>query len=236
MQRLMVFLATVLLTASVAVADDAPLVSFEQQDGGLQIKVGGRPIGEYRYEDEQVLRPYFRHLRTPSGVQVTRNHPPVKGKDLDDHATMHPGLWLAFGDLGGADFWRNSGRIRHVRFIEQPSGGRGRGSFAVRNAYEAGGNTLCTEDCRITIEVRPEGYLLRWDSTFRPHDAPVAFGDQEEMGLGVRVATALAVVNGGEITDGEGRKNEEQVWGQQADRCVYSGRIDERRDGVALFP
>ena len=32
-------------------------------------------------------------------------------QDLDDHPTMHPGLWLAFGDINGADFWRNKGRV-----------------------------------------------------------------------------------------------------------------------------
>ncbi|MEQ8788421.1 MAG: hypothetical protein RIC55_19075 [Pirellulaceae bacterium] len=63
-----------------------------------------------------------------------RNRPPVKGKDLDDAPTMHPGLWLAFGDIDCADFWRNNARVRHVRYAEEPQGGAGCGSFTVQNA------------------------------------------------------------------------------------------------------
>jgi hypothetical protein len=216
---------------------DVPAVSFEQADGLLRIAIDGKPVAEYVYNDEVIRRPYFRHLRTPSGIQVTRNHPPVKGRDRDDHPTMHPGLWLAFGDLGGADFWRNKGRVRHAEFVEPPRGGRGRGSFAVRNAYEADGRVLCTEVCRITVSLQPTGYVLSWDSTFRSEQAELMFGDQEEMGLGVRVATPLAVVNGrAEIADSDGRKNEREVWGKQADWCAYAGEIDGRNIGVVLMP
>ncbi|MBW3539975.1 MAG: PmoA family protein [Planctomycetes bacterium] len=243
MLRLLTTLCALLILAGVPAAKKlfaappaARAVSFQRSDGTLQIAIGGQPIAEYVFNDDHVRRPYFRHLRTLSGAQVTRNHPPVNGQDLDDHATMHPGLWLAFGDLDGADFWRNKGRVRHVRFVESPKGGDGSGSFTVRNAYEADGKTICTEDCEIDISVRPDGYLLVWRSAFHSNQDDFTFGDQEEMGLGVRVATPLAVVRGGTITDSEGRKNEPQVWGQQADWCEYSGVVDGRRVGVVLMP
>lgn len=212
-------------------------VSFQQGVGNLQIAIGGQGVADYIFNDEIVRRPYFRHLRTRSGIQVTRNHPPVKDQDLDDHPTMHPGLWLAFGDLDGADFWRNKGQVRHAGFIEPPQGGADSGSFAVRSVYEADGRTVCSEDCTITLSVQPAGYLLVWKSTFRSEPDDFAFGDQEEMGLGLRVATPLTVVKGnGEIRDSEGRKNEPQVWGKQADWCAYSGTIDGQHVGVVLMP
>jgi hypothetical protein len=211
-------------------------VSFKQNSGSLQVIVGEQPVAEYDFNDELVLRPYFRHVRTLTGQQVTRNSPPIKPDDLDDHATMHPGLWLAFGDLSGADFWRNKGRVKHVSFAKSPQAGAGRGSFAVRNSYEAGGRSICSEDCSITVVVRPEGYRLDWASVFRSERDDFSFGDQEEMGLGVRVATPLAVVKGGEIADSQGRKNGEQVWGQQANWCQYGGILGGRQVGVVLMP
>jgi hypothetical protein len=63
----------------------------------------------------------------------------------------------------------------------------------------------------------------------------LAFGDQEEMGLGIRVATPLAVVKGGRITDSAGRVNEAQVWGKQADWCAYRGTIAGKPVGVQLM-
>jgi hypothetical protein len=211
-------------------------VSFSQTDNSLNVVIGGQTVAEYVFRDEQIPRPYFRHLRTLSGKQVTRNSPPMKPGDLDDHATMHPGLWLAFGDLGGADFWRNKGRVQHQQFVGGPQGGAGVGTFSVRNAYVDRGHTICTEDCSITFLARGGGYRIDWTSTFRSDLADVTFGDQEEMGLGIRVATPLSVANGGEIKDSQGRKNGKQVWGQQADWCEYSGVMDGRRVGVLLMP
>jgi hypothetical protein len=110
-------------------------VLFKQNDTSLQVVIGDQTIVEYVFKDEQVLRPYFRHLRTLKGQQVTRNSPPIKPEDLDDHATMHPGLWLAFGDLNGADFWRNKGKVKHESFVKGQQEGPGNCSFTVSNTY-----------------------------------------------------------------------------------------------------
>jgi hypothetical protein len=56
------------------------------------------------------------------------------------------------------------------------------------------------------------------------------------MGLGVRVATPLTVKRGGQILNSDGRKNERQVWGKQADWCDYGGVIDGEPAGVTLMP
>ena len=135
---------------------------------------------------------------------------------------MHPGLWLAFGDISGTDFWRNKGVVRHAGFVEEPVDDPQGGRFAVRNVYEFNGKTICEEVCRIRIRVTPHGNLIEWESKFSGAEA-FTFGDQEEMGLGVRVATDMTVNNGGVITSSDGRKNEKQVWGRQADWCDYSG-------------
>jgi hypothetical protein len=221
---------------SQTVRADGPIVAFEGRPNGLHVTIGGQPFALYHYGTGAITRPFFESIHAPDGTPVTRNHPPVEGVDLTDHPTFHPGLWLAFGDLNGADSWRNKDRIRHVGFVEEPQGGPGRGGFAVRNRYEKGDQVIGEETCRITILVRPAGHLLVWDSEFRPIDGDLVFGDQEEMGLGIRVATPLAVVKGGRITDSEGRVNESQVWGKQADWCAYGGEIGGKRAGVLLMP
>jgi hypothetical protein len=171
-------------------------------------------------------------------VPVTRNYPPVAGKDLTDHATFHPGIWLAIGDLGGADYWRNRAAVKHERFVGKPTEGVGKGSFVVRNLYPSadGKAAVCRETCRHTVAVRPGGYLLLYESEFTSDDADFAFGDQEEMGLGVRVATPLSVKGGGGIVNKDGLRDEAKAWGKQSDWCDYSGVVDGRRVGIALFP
>jgi hypothetical protein len=220
-------------------AQDKPSnVGFESRDGQVDVLLGGRVVATYIYQDAKTHRPFFKNVKTPSGIQVTRNHPPVEGKDRTDHPDMHPGLWLAFGDLGGHDFWRNKGpRVEHERFTKTPEGGPGRGMFEVVNHYLADGRTVCRETARYTVVTRPAGYLILWDSTFTSEsNRALDFGEQEEMGLGVRVATPLAVKGGsGTIRNSRGGVDEKGTWGQSADWCDYAGTIDGHHVGVTLM-
>ncbi len=217
-------------------------VSFSEGPGQMQVLVGGEAFATYVWEDDTIPRPYFCHVKAPNGMQVTRRHPPdpVLNRKNDDHGTYHPGIWLAFGDLGGADFWRNKARVRHVEFASRPKGMVGKGTFSVVNAYEtqdAVPRVVCVEACEYTIHVTPLGYFLIAESTFKSDTADFAFGDQEEMGLGVRMATALTVRHGsGTILNSENGKNERGTWGRQAAWCRFSGVVDGQRLGLTIMP
>jgi hypothetical protein len=234
-----------LATCSSVFAEDMPEVSFQEEPGKVQITIGGNPVALYVYEDAEISRPHFAHVHAPGGVQVSRNHPPIEGQDKMDHSTFHPGIWMAFGDLSGSDSWRLQAPVTHNAFIEKPSGGPGRGSFAVRNRYvDQQDNTkaVCEEECKFTISVVPAGYLLTWDSTFSS-DHEFYFGDQEEMGLGIRVATPIRVEGAdgpitpgnGTMIDSEGRKNGAEIGGNASDWCDYSGTLDGQHVGMTIF-
>jgi hypothetical protein len=222
--------------ASICCADDS--VTFRRLPGKVIVDVDDKTIATYVYEDQQILRPYFTGLRAPSGVQVTRHHPPRKGIDAYDHATMHPGLWLAFGDISGNDFWRNKASVKHAGFLEQPHAGKKCAGFTVRNQYVAKERIVCKETCKITFLNRPAGYLILWDSEFSSDRESFYFGDQEEMGLGVRLATPIVVKNnkGGRILDDQGNVNEKNIWGKPSLWCDYAGPIDEVFAGVMIMP
>jgi hypothetical protein len=226
-----------LLLGTTVAAGDPAAVSFQPSPGRVRLLVGGAPVMTYVFTDAAIPRPYFADVRAPGGVPVTRSHPPIPGRDPTDHDTFHPGLWLAFGDLNGADFWRNQGRVRHEQFIAEPRGSSGRGAFAVRNRYlSPAGKTVCIETARYTLLVRPAGYLLLWDAEFRSDEGDLIFGDQEEMGLGIRVATPISVDRGGEIRDSAGRQNERGVRGQQPDWVDDRGKSNGQVAGVTLMP
>lgn len=210
-------------------------ISFQRRTGSLQIWIRDKHVGDYVWVDPHVRRPFFARLHALNGVQVTRNHPPADGQDATDHATMHPGLWLAFGDLAGLDFWRNDAAVEHVEFLDAPAAENDEGGFRVRNRYLANGKLVCEETCRITLHAGAEAWTIDWTSEFTGPDS-FSFGDQEEMGLGVRLASPLTVKNGGRITNSHQHVNEAQVWGKQADWCDYSGLTDGRRAGITLMP
>lgn len=218
------------LFARVACADET--VRFERGESEVRILVGEQPFARYVFRDDEILRPYFTDVRAPDGTSVTRHHPPREGVDATDHDTMHPGIWLAFGDLNGADFWRNKARVE-IDTIEEDAD---RGSFIVRNRYLDGESVVCEEEQRVTIVPREGAIYLLLDSTFSAGEKGFYFGDQEEMGLGVRVATPLAVANGGRIVNSAGQRNEAECWGKTALWADYGGTIDGKRAGIVLMP
>ncbi len=231
-------LAILILPACVGFSQELPSVEFHAQPNQLTITAGSAPIATYVYSDPKIPRPYFCNAFAPNRVQVTRNQPPRTGKDGMDHELLHPGIWLAYADMNGNDSWRLKAKVVHDRFIDSPRNGVGDGSFQVRNKYlnEKGDKTVCEEMFRTHVWVRPTGYLLVIESEYSSLLHDVVFGDQEEMGLGVRVATPLSVVKGGQIRDAEGRTNEQQIWGKSANWVDYSGLIDGAHAGIMVIP
>lgn len=210
--------------------------SVDEQADRLVITHSGRPVAEFIFRDKRILRPFFANIYSPRGIRVTRSYPPIEGVDATDHDTMHPGLWLGFGDISGTDFWRNMGTIEQLRFSEPPVVAADQLTFATESRLvTADGNVLCNLTCRFTLVERSTGWLLIWDATMRSDEREFTFGDQEEMGFGARVATPLTEKNGGIITSSAGRNTAAKTWGQTAQWCDYSGTSQDTRVGITLM-
>jgi hypothetical protein len=224
---------------------DVSRLELVKSERDVRITLNGEPLATYVFADPAITRPYFAHVRAPGGTQVTRNQPPIAGQDLVDHPTFHPGIWLAFGDVSGADDWRLVAPVHNVS-VEEGISAEGGAKFVARHEYHPPsetGHAICEELFVCEIKLMPQGYLIAWDSTFTS-GSEFKFGDQEEMGLGLRVATPIRAsrtaeagvpAGNGEIRDAAGRVNEAGVWGQSADWCDYSGVIGGERVGMTIF-
>ncbi len=196
-----------------------------------------KPLGEYVWGDPKIRRPFFANLHGPTGTKITRNHPPIKGKDATDHDTMHPGLWLGFGQISGIDFWRNQGRIQYVKFLTPPTANEDRITFATESELlKPDGKRMGGMVNRYTLSRRPAGWLLVWDATFNATEQDLVFGDQEEMGFGARIASECTEQKGGTLLNSHGVKSAKATWGKPAAWCDYSGTKDGQRIGITLMP
>ena len=236
---------TIILVTLSHAAPQMPHIDFIAKPRMIEIKAEGQPVATYVYSDPHISRPYFKDLHAPGSVRVSRHHPQREGLDPMDHPVFHPGLWLAFGDLNGADSWRNKTPVEHVEFVEVPTAVGKQGNFTVRNRYLDGDKVICEEICQYTFLIRPAGTLILWDSTFQSKQADFWFGDQEEMGLGVRVVTPIMVKPlkrdahlqcAGRLLDDQGRRNEPGIWGKRALWCDYSGPLEGQFAGVTIMP
>ncbi|MDZ4857671.1 MAG: DUF6807 family protein [Candidatus Hydrogenedentes bacterium] len=217
-------------------------VGFTRTSGAVEIRIDDKQFATYRWADPEIARPYFCNVYAPNGTVVTRTHPPdpVINKDNADHETMHPGIWLAFGDVNGLDVWRNKARVRHVRFAQEPDTDDTHGYFTVVNAYEPleGSSAAGIQEvCKYDIYPLDMGWFLIAQSVFRPAAAGFRFGDQEEMGLGVRVNTPITVKFGsGALLNSEGGRNEYGTWGQRAKWCSAFGSVNGSIAGLTVMP
>lgn len=226
---------------SSASADDGRPLSLQADGESWRLTAGDQRLATYVTSDPKITRPFWCNLKTLDGTVVTRPHPPTAG-ELDDHPTMHPGVWMAFGDVSGNDYWRLKSRVRHAKFEEPPRVLGDVARLTVVNEYldASGNNIVMQERCRWTARLVDGGWLLTVASTFSPGPGreAAAFGDQEEMGLGVRMALPFAErqKKGGEPMDADGRQLAAAVWGKSSAWCDYSKPEGERRIGVTVYP
>jgi len=229
------------LTAAVvasALAEEPPArFTFEEQSDALVIKLDDETLATYLFGHEKLTRPAFVNVRTPGGTQVTRNFPPVLPDDRD-HPVMHPGIWIGFGHLHGQDYWRLKARVEHDGFVEPPQASGSTASFTVRNRYltEDGQGEVCQDTTRYELQVKPYGLLMLVEAVFQS-EQDFYFGDQEESGLAVRIASPLRVQGGnGTILNDRGERNGAEIWGKEARWVDYFGTMDGNEVGVMIMP
>jgi len=201
-----------------------------------------------------VAKPYLWPLNAPGGIAVTRAWPMDKtGAVSTDHVHQKSG-WFSHGDIipEGVTL---SQKIKGVEGVDFWSEGKGHGVIACVEVGQPHGDRLRTRDewrtadgRKILDEVRTLSLhdlggcrLLVMSTDLTPSAGPVVFGDTKEGAFGVRVHDALRVGDRGKknpqsrITNADGKQGEPNCWGYPSNWCDYSGTLDGKPVGVALF-
>ncbi len=88
---------------------------------------------------------------------------------------------------------------------------------------------------QVLFEEKTDGFSLSWGEEYTSAAEPLIFGDEEEMGLGVRMATPLTEKATGRIRSNRGLETAKTTWGQEAEWCDYSGTTEGFHAGIAIF-
>ncbi|MEM1295733.1 MAG: PVC-type heme-binding CxxCH protein [Verrucomicrobiota bacterium] len=222
--------------------------AIHQHSDSLEIRLDQKPIATYLLDHPELTRRAFVNVRTPSGLPVTRRFPPRNPEDLDPgyrgeagiiHPIMHPGLWMSFGWIDGNDYWRLQSKVKFEGLLEEPLVSRDEAQFKTRDRYlnKEGTETVCWQDTTYRFRRVPEGIRLDWDATFYNDERDFTFGDQEESGLALRIASPLRVQGGnGRIVNDSGEENGAGTWGKPFQWINYSGEIEGKRVGLMVLP
>jgi len=247
-----IFALLALVSAAVFGADGA--VKITPDDKKLVIEIDGKPFSTYFFADGDGVpyrRPFFSPVRMADGTQVTEDQTAIHSKEHPHHRSV----WVAHGDVNGADHWDLSGKDKatgkpndpkqnHIAFSKMTPNG-----FVEQLEWEDKEHKPLMKETR-TVEILtyPDGSrAIDLKSDYTPL-VDVTFGATKEAGLvAVRLVKALSkdenlsLANlddkGGDaaVPQPPTRKGMKATWGKQAKWGDISGTIDGKPYGVAIF-
>ena len=198
---------------------------------------------------------YFYPLLGPGGAPMTRNWPMKETAGEEKDHPHHRSLWFSHGAVNGVDFWAEtpkSGKIVHDKFLEVKSG---EDSGVIRSANKwiaPSGETVLRSENTFRVYARPSSErLFDFEVTLKAGDRPVVLGDTKEGTMAIRVNESMrgtparepgekkAKAGQGRIAQSTGAessgKGDDKAWGKRADWCDYSGPVNGKTLGIAMF-
>ncbi|MBE3097092.1 MAG: PmoA family protein [Planctomycetes bacterium] len=232
-----------------ACAADPKAVELKETPETVEIAIDGKPFTVYRFTNPkvgavQIKRPYFWPVLGPDQTPMTRAWP--CGDDPADKAKKdhphHTSLWVAYGEVGGADNWSNSDKAGwqvHKAF-QAVQGGPVVGFFRETLDWTDAARKPNMAEVRTARVWRlaAAGRLIDLEIVFQARYGKVVFGDTKEGGIcATRMRTELRADKDG----AEGRlvlstsQAGDTAWGKRADWCDMSGMVAGKRLGYAIF-
>lgn len=218
-------------------------VQISSQPGKMSVFIAGQPFTEYHFLNTP--KPFLYPLLGPNGVGLTRNFPMASPPGEEHDHPHHRSLWFGHGLVNGIDFWNESptsGRIVHDKFTGI-RGGPEKGIIRSRNKWIGpNGNVVCTDERLMTFyNTGTNSRLLDFEITINADHGEIIFGDTKEGTMGLRVAETMRLTNPtgvvnpeSHIVNSEGARDGE-AWGKRAKWCDYSGLVQGKVRGVAIF-
>ena len=213
-------------------------VSVKDAGGTVRVEIDGALFTEYHYQN--VARPFLYPIIGPAGTPMTRDWPMVKATNEPTDHVHHKGLWFAHGDINGIDFWSEQkafGKTVHQKFLELTSG-RDEGVIRSLNTWVGPtGTVVCTDERTVRFHADKEARMIDYEITLIASHGELRLGDTKEGSMAIRLPATMSVsgTNGhGHIVTSEGARDE-AAWGKRAKWVDYSGPVNGKTAGVALF-
>lgn len=256
--------AVVVFSATVLAQETSTPCTIKKFGNMVELKVGDHAVGRYLFDPSQP-RPHFHPLYSADEKPLTRAFPMVKEVpgETKDHI-HHRGCWVGHQivildskELGGkainANFWAEAVNPAQQQLgkqictkTEEPKNGPGHASIVTHNTWKtASGTKLMDEKRTIHLVNLSTAQLIIFDIDFHATEGNITFGDEKDGFMAIRVADVLAekAKKGGLLENAEGKqhmgtgdnKDRKGCWGLRSAWVDYSGMLDGKPVGVAIF-
>lgn len=173
-------------------------------------------------------KPFASPVHGPGGVVMTRAIPKPGVKVDHPH---HKGIWVSIDEVNKIKFWAEEGKIQNVKITTSKEGDPAKLTL-VNHWLDEESEPLLEETT--TISIFPNR-LMVYDITFKALDQPVTFEDTKEGLFGIRLIDALREKETGKVVNSDGLKGTKEAWGKTASWVDYSGQVDGKTVGAAIF-
>ncbi|MDB5385742.1 MAG: hypothetical protein JWM11_1388 [Planctomycetaceae bacterium] len=218
-----------------AVSAADPVVKLVKQDNAIAVTINGQEFTTY-HTDPKWPKPFFSPVKTPSGTILTRPVHAVATKEHDH--VHHKGIWVAIDEVNGNQHWAEKAIIKNVSVeLVKPEGNPAE-MRVINHWLGKDGEPVVIETTGIQIFANR---LLAYDIQFTAGKSKVHWGDTKEGLFGIRVADSVREKQStpdkpaGKIVDANGRKTMKECWGLSSNWVDYSGLVDGKVEGVAIF-
>ena len=252
--RSLVHVATLLSLGAFTFAAAGPASVTVKVDPQQVDFLAGADLAARYHTGLEFAKPIFWPVRGPNDVQLTRSWPMEQLKPGGSKDEVHQKSgWFAHGDVileglkitkkttrvAGVDFWTEGpgrGMIRCTN-VGPPELGPNRARVATHNEWRTADGAKVLDEAR-TIEFLNYGdaRLFIVEIDLIASAGALTFGDTKEGSFGVRVNDQLRARGGsGKIENADGKVAEKACWGRPSAWCDYSGTIDGKAAGIAMF-
>ncbi len=223
----------------------------------ISVVINGKPFTDF-YFGESVPKPFLHPLRSADGRIVTRQFPMVQIEGETHDHPHHRGLFIGYGNINGINFWENEksytstnrGTItlqHEPRFVPGKRSGLIEAVFEWKNpasqimlvedrtmTFYADSQETLAEDHSKIVHGEADLRTIDFDITFTARK-DLHFEDTKEGFFAIRIADSMKEEQGGQMISSTGMRTEKQVWGTKAEWVDYTGPVDGRPVGIAIF-
>ena len=195
----------------------------------IAVTINGQEFSTYHF-DKSLPKPFFSPVNAADGTVLTR---PIVGPDYKGDHPHHKGIWVSVDEVNDIKFWAEKGKIEN-RGVDLITAEGNPAKLKVENHWLGeDGNAVLVETTSITIFANR---MLAYDISFRMASGDVHFKDTKEGLFGVRIAESMREDKGsGIVTNADGKKATKECWGQRSAWVDYTGPVDGKSVGVAIF-
>jgi hypothetical protein len=215
-----------------------------------------------RYHTSGYAKPIFWPVNAPGGAPLTRNYPPPEGQ-AKDHPHQKS-AWFCHGDVipegiefkspiknvEGVDFWseaKGHGIIKSGPVGLALESTKRKDHASLNNMLEwqtADGKKIMDESRTVSLyNIGKNARLIVVKIDLHASVCPITFADTKEGAFGIRINDVINAevakkgkeAGKGKIQNADGKVGEKECWGQRSAWCDYSGPIDGKVVGLAIF-